>query len=179
MSKNRIDSVAVPRASHGVGPDSCAEMLMPAMTLVFRRRAMPPYSFGDEPERLELEQDVVAEEPVDVESGSAGVELYLRAELHRVRRDREVRFDLQARVVVRQQADADPRHVAEAVRQRRDGRDVAEVGVEPADAERECLLLAPRHEERQAPGDRVDQQTRFVQVGAEEQVARDRNPARR
>ena len=82
-------------------------------------------------------------------AGRLGVELDLRAELHGVRRDGEIRLDLEARVVVREQADADARHVAEAVRQRRNGRHVAEVGMEAADAERERLFCSP-HETRNA-----------------------------
>ena len=103
----------------------------------------------------------------------------MRAELHRVRRDCEVRFDLQPRIVVRQQADADPRHVAEAVGQRRNGRDVAEIRMEPADAQRKRLLLAPRDEEREASGDGIDQQPRLEQIGAEENVAAIEIDARR
>ena len=118
-------------------------MLMPAMTDVVLAQRDAAVEFGDEAERIELEQHVVAEEAIDVEPGGRGIELDPRAELHGVRRDREVRLDLEPRVVVREQADADARHVAEAVGQRGNRRDVAEVRMEAADAERERLLPRP------------------------------------
>ena len=67
--------MASPRASHGVGPESCAEMLMPAMTIGAVAQRDAAVQLGDEVERIELEEHVVAEEAVDVEPGRLGVEL--------------------------------------------------------------------------------------------------------
>src|SRR5262245_30062043 len=125
----------------------------------------------DEVERIELEQHVVAEKAVDVEAGGCSVELDFGAELHGVRYDGEVALDLQPRIVVREQADADARHVPEAIGQRRNRWNIVEVRVEAADAEREQLLLTPRDHEREAPGDGEQQQPGIEQVGAKEQVA--------
>src|SRR3954462_9575301 len=91
---------------------------------------------GDETEGVELEEYVVAEEAVDVKPSRLRVEFHPRAELHGVRRDREIRLDLETRVVVGEQTDPDARHGAESVGQGGDGREVAEVRVEAAHAER-------------------------------------------
>ena len=122
---------------------------MPAMTDELPAQRDAAGEFGDETERIKLEENVVAEEAIDIESGRFRIEFDPRAKLHGVRRDREIRLDLEARIVVREQADPDARHVAEAVRQRRNGRNVAEVRMESADAERKSVCASP-HETRNA-----------------------------
>ena len=59
----------------------------------------PRCEVGDEMQRVELDQQIVAEEAVDVEAAGLGVELHPGAGLHRVRGDREVGHHRETRVV--------------------------------------------------------------------------------
>ena len=123
-------------------------MLLPAMTSVPSRSAMPPSKARHEAERIELEENVVAQEAVNIETCRTRVELSTRAKLDRVRGDREIRLHFQTWIIVGEQADPDSRHVAKAVRQRRNRRNIAEVRMKAANTEREGL--ASPHETRSA-----------------------------
>src|ERR671913_570304 len=83
---------------------------------------------GLEGERVELDQHVVADLPVDAEAGGARHQLGARAELERVRGEREVALAAQPKVFALAQADGDALKRRE-VRGRLEGR------VEAADRE--------------------------------------------
>src|SRR5689334_23229212 len=126
--------------------------------------------FGDEMKRIELKKHVVTKEPIDVETTGTGIKFDPGAELHCVGRDRKVRLDLQPRVVIGHQTQLETGHVAKAVRQARHRGYVAEVGMKSDDAESEGLSFTPGNEEGHAAGDRVNQQVRIEQIGAEKEV---------
>src|SRR5205823_3391796 len=88
-------------------------------------------------EGRELKQRVEAELPGDVAAVDSEEHVYVRAELNRVRGDREVRLGLDLRPVVVEQADAQTLECRQAERRR------PERGMKAADREQEPRVVAP------------------------------------
>ena len=116
---------------------------------------------GDEVHRIELDQQVVAEEAVDVEAAGLGIELDPRAVLHGVGGDGEIGLHGEARIVAGQQSDGHARHVAQV------GRDVAEGGMEAADRNDQHRAGAPADPQRHVAGEREADQMAVEQAGVE------------
>src|SRR5439155_14134020 len=102
----------------------------------------PRFEIGNEMERIELNEQVVAEEAVDVQPASLRVELDTRAGLHRVRRDREIGLAGQTRVIAREERNTEPPQSAQV------RRDFVKRRMKAADRENKDRLVAPADAQR-------------------------------
>ena len=105
---------------------------------------------GDEMQRRDLDQHVVADVALDAEAVGGGVELRARAELHGVGGDREVGLAGEPRIVARRERNRYARELGEIGRRR-------EARVQSADGEHEGRPRArtPARAQRHRAGQRV------------------------
>ena len=136
MEQKRILNEPLPLARHGRGPDSVKSSEIEHSVLLPRRRLDPGRDVDLERERRQHEQRVETEVAEHVEARRLGRELERGTHLDRVRRDREVRVEGQARVVAVAELDLQPAQGGEA-RGRREPR------VEPAERQREHAVAEP------------------------------------
>jgi hypothetical protein len=106
--------------------------------------------FGDEMQRRDLQQHVVADVAFDAEAVRGRIELRARAELHGVRGDREIGFAGEARVVARRERDRDARELRQVGRWR-------EARMQTADGqhERRPRTRAPARPQRHGASQRI------------------------
>ena len=140
-----------PFACQGVGPSSSRSRRIEKSVDPPERTATWPAIVGDELEWVELDERVETDEAVDVEDLDAVVELDLGAELHGVRRDREIGLRRQARI-------ACPHRNGQPVERRKIERRRPVVGVEAADGQQEIGVVAPVDAHRHVAGEREGEQ---------------------
>ena len=161
MSHQKISNVALPRTCSGRGPESSPSTRHLEQVLRVVRQLHRGVEVGDERERVELDQDVVAEQSGDGEAAGAREELDLRAELQRVRRQREVHSARRRKSLLLLNVIASRSRAGS-------GRRRLERRVEAADRQREDPLRAPAHAHRHAAGDReLADEPRVVEHGVE------------